>query len=288
MSKHIAIGVDIGGTGIKAAPVDLRTGEFLEERYRIPTPQPSTPDAIARTVAKVITKFNPPTKVPIGVAFPGVVQHGIVKTAANVDDSWIGTDLRAIIRDYAGHDVHVLNDADAAGYGEFKYGAAHGRSGSILMTTLGTGIGTAMIVDGTLVPNLELGHIMIDGHDAEDRAAESARDRYGYDWDQWIEQLQKYYSEMERLLWPDLIIVGGGISKSHHMFLPKLRLRAPIIPAELLNGAGIVGAAAAAAVSTRREKDESKAAEKSAKDAAKKAAKAAAKAAQATPPAAGA
>ncbi|WP_062464052.1 polyphosphate--glucose phosphotransferase [Demequina soli] len=276
MSKNIAIGVDIGGTGIKAAPVNLKTGEFTEDRYRIPTPQPSTPDAIGRTVAKVIAKFNPPRKVPIGVAFPGVVQHGVVKTAANVDDSWIGTDLRAIIRDYAGHDVHVLNDADAAGYGEFKFGAAHGRNGSILMTTLGTGIGTAMIVDGVLVPNLELGHIMIDGHDAEDRAAESARDRYGYDWDQWIEQLQKYYSELERLLWPDLIIVGGGVSKSHHMFLPKLRLRAPIIPADLLNGAGIVGAAAAAAAEVKREENETKEAEKDARKAAKKAAKKAA------------
>ncbi|WP_062311500.1 polyphosphate--glucose phosphotransferase [Demequina rhizosphaerae] len=278
MSKNIAIGVDIGGTGIKAAPVNLKNGKFTDDRYRIPTPQPSTPDAIARTVAKVIAKFNPSKKVPIGVAFPGVVQHGIVKTAANVDDSWIGTDLRAIIRDYAGHDVHVLNDADAAGYGEYKFGAAHGRNGSILMTTLGTGIGTAMIVDGTLVPNLELGHLVIDGHDAEDRAAESARDRYGYDWDQWIEELQKYYSEMERLLWPDLIIVGGGISKSHHMFLPKLRLRAPIVPAELLNGAGIVGAAAAAAVEAKRERDEEKAAEKAGKKAEKKAAKEAAEA----------
>lgn len=281
MSKDIALGVDIGGTGIKAAPVHLKTGAFAEDRYRIPTPQPATPDAIGRTVARVIARFNPSRKVPIGVAFPGVVQHGIVKTAANVDDQWIGTDLRAIIRDYAGHDVHVLNDADAAGYGEYKYGAAHGRGGSVLMTTLGTGIGTALIVDGTLVPNLELGHLIIDGHDAEDRAAESARDRYGYDWDEWIAQLQKYYAELERLLWPDLIIVGGGISKSHHMFLPKLRLRAPIVPAELLNGAGIVGAAAAAAAEARRERDEAKAAEQTAKKAAKRAEKAAKKAAAA-------
>ncbi|MDN4486900.1 ROK family protein [Demequina sp. SYSU T00039] len=276
MSKHIALGVDIGGTGIKAAPVNLKTGKFADDRYRIPTPQPATPDAVAKTVARVIAKFSPGKHTPIGVAFPGVVQHGIVKTAANVDDSWIGTDLRAIIRDYAGHDVHVLNDADAAGYGEYKFGAAHGQNGSILMTTLGTGIGTAMIVDGTLVPNLELGHIMIDGHDAEERAAESARDRYGYDWDQWIAELQKYYSEIERLLWPDLIIVGGGISKSHHMFLPELRLRAPIVPAELLNGAGIVGAAAAAAAADKVEKAEQKAAaKKEAKAEAKRSKKAA-------------
>lgn len=247
MSKHIAVGVDIGGSGIKAAPVDLKKGEFLEERYRIPTPQPSTPDAVARVVAQVIAKFEPDKKTPVGVTFPGVVQRGIVKTAANVDSTWIGTDLRRIIRDYAGHDVYVLNDADAAGYAEFKYGGAHGRDGVILMTTLGTGIGTALIVDGVLVPNTELGHITIDGADAEEYAAESARERHQLSDDEWIAKLQRYYSEMEKLLWPDLIIVGGGVSKEHDFFLPKLRLRAPIMPAELFNSAGIVGAAAYAA-----------------------------------------
>ncbi|WP_084103372.1 polyphosphate--glucose phosphotransferase [Demequina sp. NBRC 110056] len=266
MSKHIAIGVDIGGSGIKAAPVDLKTGEFTEERYRIPTPDPSTPDAVARTVAKCIARFSPGRKTAIGVAFPGVVQRGVVKTAANVDDAWIGTNMRELIRDYAGHDVYVMNDADAAGYGEYKHGAAHGRDGVILMTTLGTGIGTAMIVDGQLVPNLEMGHIEIDGQDAEIAAAESARERLGLDWDGWIKNLQRYYSEIEKLLWPDLIIVGGGVSKSHHMFLPHLTLRAPIIPAELLNGAGIVGAAAWAA-------SEHKKAEKARKDDEKKAAR---------------
>jgi len=253
MSKHIAVGVDIGGSGIKSAPVDLKAGEFLEERYRIPTPQPATPDAVARVVAQVVAKFEPGKKTPVGVTFPGVVQHGIVKTAANVDSTWIGTDLRQIIRDYAGHDVHVLNDADAAGYAEFKYGAAHGRDGVILLTTLGTGIGTALIVDGVLVPNTELGHISIDGVDAEEYAAESARERHQLTDEQWVAKLQRYYSEMEKLLWPDLIIVGGGISKEHELFLPKLRLRAPIMPAELFNAAGIVGAAAFAAAAHRRE-----------------------------------
>ncbi|MFW2514491.1 polyphosphate--glucose phosphotransferase [Demequina sp. SO4-13] len=262
MSKHIAIGVDIGGTGIKAAPVDLRTGEFTEERYRIPTPDPSTPDAVARTVAKCISKFSPGKKVPIGVAFPGVVQNGVVKTAANVDDAWIGTNLRTIIRDYAGHDVFVINDADAAGYGEYIHGAAHERDGVVLMTTLGTGIGTALIVDGQLVPNTEFGHVEIGGQEAEDFAAESARDRLDLDWEAWTKNLQKFYSEMEKLVWPDLIIVGGGVSKSHHMFLPGLTLRAPIIPAELRNGAGIVGAAAWAAnlhkKDDKRRKDDEK------------------------------
>lgn len=273
MSKHIAIGVDIGGTGIKAAPVNLKTGKFTEDRYRIPTPQPATPEAVGKTVARCIARFEPSRKTPIGVAFPGVIQHGVVKTAANVDDSWIGTDLRKVIRDYAGHDVHVLNDADAAGYGEFLYGAAHKQDGSVFLATLGTGVGTAMIVDGTLVPNLELGHLEIDGHDAEDYAAESARDRHDLDWEGWIPHLQRYFSEIERLLWPDLIIVGGGVSKSSHMFLPRLTLRAPIIPAELLNGAGIVGAAAAAHAADKREKERAKEQAKREEKAAKKAAK---------------
>ena len=259
MSKTIAIGVDIGGSGIKAAPVDLKKGEFAEERYRITTPQPSTPDAVARTVAEVIAKFSPGKKTPIGVAFPGVIQNGIVMTAANVDDQWVGTNLRSIIKHYAGHDVHVINDADAAGYGEYKYGGAHGRDGVVLMTTLGTGIGTAMIVDGVLVPNTELGHVQIAGADAEEYAAESARGRHGLTDDEWIANLQRFYSEMEKLLWPDLIIVGGGVSKEHEMFLPRLRLRAPIIPAELFNDAGIVGAAAWAYVAHGREQGHSKA-----------------------------
>jgi polyphosphate glucokinase len=258
MSKHIAVGVDIGGSGIKAAPVDLKKGEFLQERFRIPTPQPATPDAVARVVAQVIAAFEPSQKTPIGVTFPGVVQNGIVKTAANVDDSWIGTDLRKIVRDYAGHDVHVLNDADAAGYAEFLYGVAHKRPGVVLLTTLGTGIGTALIVDGVLVPNTELGHLQIDGVDAEEFAAESARERLGLTDDQWIAHLQRYYSEMEKLLWPDLIVVGGGVSKEHDFFLPKLRLRAPIVPAELFNSAGIVGAAAYAAARVRAESDQKK------------------------------
>lgn len=259
MSKHIALGVDIGGSGIKGAPVNLKTGELTEERYRLPTPDPSTPDAVARTVAEVIARFEPSHKTPVGVAFPGVIQDGIVKTAANVDDKWIGTDLRQIIRDYAGHEVVVLNDADAAGFGEFKYGAAHQQDGVVLLTTLGTGIGSALIVDGTLVRNTEFGHLQINGEDAEEFAAESARERHGLSMDEWILRLQAYYSEMEKLLWPDLIIVGGGISKQWKEFLPKLTLRAPIVPAELFNQAGIVGAAAHAADVHRRKADAAKA-----------------------------
>lgn len=265
MSKHIALGVDIGGSGIKGAPVDLKTGEFTDDRYRIPTPQPSTPDAVGRTVADVIAHFDPSSKMPIGVTFPGVIQDGIVRTAANVDDQWIGTDLRQIIRDHSGHDVVVLNDADAAGYGEFRYGAAHQQDGVVLLTTLGTGVGTALIVDGTLVRNTEFGHVQIDGHAAEEFAAESARERHDLSMDEWIAHLQKYYSEMEKLLWPDLIIVGGGISKHSEDFLPQLNLRAPIIPAELLNQAGIVGAAAHARNVIKRAADAAEAAHKKSK-----------------------
>lgn len=273
MTKHIALGVDIGGTGIKAAPVDTRTGEFTDERYRVPTPKPATPDAVARTVAKCIARFSPSRKTAIGVAFPGVVQDGVVKTASNVDDAWLGTNLRDIIRDYAGHDVFVLNDADAAGYGEFRFGVAQGRDGVVLMTTLGTGIGTALIVDGQLVPNTEMGHIEIDGHVAEHIAADSARARLGLDWPEWTRNLQLYYSEMEKLLWPDLIVVGGGVSKSHHMFLPHLTLRSPIVPADLRNGAGIVGAAAWAAHEHKRVEKLQKAAKKAKEKLAAKSAK---------------
>lgn len=262
MSKHIALGVDIGGSGIKGGPVDLKTGELTKDRYRIPTPHPSTPDAVARTVAQVIDKFKPAGDTPIGVTFPGVVINGVVKTAANVDDQWIGTDLREVISTHSGHDVVVLNDADAAGYGEFRYGAAHRQDGVVLLTTLGTGIGTALIADGVLVRNTEFGHVEIDGEIAEEYAAESARERHHLDMDQWIARLQRYYEEMEKLLWPDLIIVGGGISKRWEEFLPQLDLRAPIIPAELFNQAGIVGAAAHAHQTKKREADAVKASAK--------------------------
>ena len=252
-APRTAFGIDIGGSGIKGAPVNLKTGEFSGERVRIPTPQPATPAAVAATVAQVVDRFSLRKAVPIGVTFPAIVRHGVAQSAANVDKSWIGTNLRSIIRDYAGHDVHVLNDADAAGYAEFLYGGAHKRSGVVLMTTLGTGIGSALIVDGVLVPNTELGHVQIDGVDAEEYAAESARERHNLSDEQWIAHLQSYYSEMEKLLWPDLIIVGGGVSKEYETFLPQLRLRAPIIPAELFNSAGIVGAAAYAAARVKSE-----------------------------------
>lgn len=251
MSNHentrVALGIDIGGSGIKGAPVDLTTGAFVGDRVRIPTPQPSTPAAVARTVAQVVQSFDLPAGTPVGVTFPAVVQHGVARSAANVDVSWIGTNIELLLSDALGHPVVAVNDADAAGYGEVLYGAARGTRGVTLMTTLGTGIGTALIVAGVLVPNFELGHLMIDGVDAETRASDAVRDRENLSWEQWAERLQRYYGVLEDLLWPDLIVVGGGVSKNHEKFLPLLHLRAPIVPAQLRNAAGIVGAAALAA-----------------------------------------
>ncbi|MBC7549667.1 MAG: ROK family protein [Cellulomonas sp.] len=243
----LAFGIDIGGSGIKGAPVDLASGEFAGERVRIATPEVSTPAAVAAVVVKVVESFHLPASVPVGVTFPAVVQHGIARSAANVDSSWIGTNIEAVLGKALGRRVVAFNDADAAGYAESVYGAARGTRGVTLVTTLGTGIGTAMVVDGVLVPNLELGHLEIDGLDAESQASDGARDRDKLSWEEWAKRLQRYYGVLEDLLWPDLIVVGGGVSKNHAKFLPLLHLRAPIVPAQLRNAAGIVGAAALAA-----------------------------------------
>ncbi|MCV2393805.1 ROK family protein [Actinotalea sp. M2MS4P-6] len=242
-----AFGIDIGGSGIKGAPVNLKAGEFAADRVRVPTPQPSTPEQVATAVAEVVDSFDLPKDIPVGVTFPAVIQHGVARSAANVDDSWIGTNVEKVVAKTTGRSVHAVNDADAAGYAETLYGAARGEAGTVLIATLGTGIGTCMVVDGTLVPNLELGHLELDGFDAESRAAESARERDELSWEGWAERLQRYFRHLEDLLWPDLIVVGGGVSKKHAKFLPLLDLRTPIVPAELRNDAGIIGAAALAA-----------------------------------------
>lgn len=249
-TPQLAFGIDIGGSGIKGAPVDLAVGEFAADRVRIPTPQPSTPEAVARTVGELFDAFSLPAGMPVGVTFPAVIQHGVARSAANVDESWIGTDVTAVIREATGRHVIAVNDADAAGYAETLYGAARDARGVVLVVTLGTGIGSCLVVDGTLVPNTELGHLEIDGHDAESRAADSARERDDLDWEQWAERLQRYFRVVEDLFWPDLIVVGGGVSKKHANFLPLLDLRTPIVPATLRNAAGIVGAAALAARGT--------------------------------------
>lgn len=255
-SRRYAIGVDIGGSGIKGAPVDLSAGEFSAERLRIPTPQPSTPEAVAPVVAQVVENAVRSVRrggsdVPVGVTFPAVIQHGVARTAANVDHAWIGTDVAAVLSEVTGHPVHVVNDADAAGVAEARYGAARDTDGVVLVTTLGTGIGSALLVDGILVPNTELGHIELDGHDAEKKAADSARERDDLSWEHWAKRLRKYYTALEDLFWPDLIVIGGGVSKKHEKFLPLLDLRTPTVPAELLNSAGIVGAAVLAAEQSR-------------------------------------
>ncbi len=242
-----AFGVDIGGSGIKGGPVDLATGRLAKGRERIATPQPATPAAVAATVAELLGRFEVPEGTPVGVTFPAVVHHGVARSAANVDSSWIGTSIEDVVGSALGRPVHAVNDADAAGYAEVRYGAAAGTRGVVLVVTLGTGIGTALIADGRLVPSFELGHLEIDGVDAETRASSAAREREGLSWQEWAERLQRYFGVLEDLLSPDLFVVGGGVSKQADQFLPLLDLRAPIVPARLRNAAGIVGAAALAA-----------------------------------------
>lgn len=241
-----AFGVDIGGSGIKGAPVDLSTGALSADRLRVPTPQPSTPEAVADTVTALVDSFDIARGVPVGVTFPAVIQQGVALTAANVDDAWIGTDVDTLLTERTGHEVSVVNDADAAGIAEMEFGAGRKRKGVVLVITLGTGVGSAMFVDGRLVPNAELGHIPYQGESIERYMAESAREREGLDWQTWAGRLQEYFALVEFLFNPTLIIVGGGVSKHHRKFLPLLDLRTPIVPAQLRNEAGIVGAAALA------------------------------------------
>lgn len=253
MSKNpkIALGIDIGGSGIKGAPVDLDTGEFAADRLRIPTPEKSTPEAVCEIIAELVSEFDLAEDTPIGIAFPAPMDHGVVRSIANLDASWTGVNIEELVGTRLGRRVYAVNDADAAGFGEASYGAAKGQDGTVLLATLGTGIGSALIVEGHLVPNTELGHLEIDGFDAETRAADSARSREDLDWALWAARLQRYFSHVEMLLSPDLIVVGGGVSKHHKEFLPLLKLRAQIIPAELRNAAGIIGAGAYAAQRAR-------------------------------------
>ncbi|MFP5071331.1 polyphosphate--glucose phosphotransferase [Pseudonocardia nantongensis] len=234
-------GIDIGGSGIKGAPVDLRKGRLSDDRVRIPTPQPATPEAVAGVVKEVLDSFG--WDGPFGCTFPAVVQHGVTRTAANVDPSWIDCDAATVLREVTGRDAVLVNDADAAGAAENEFGAAADESGVVLMATLGTGIGTALIAHGLLVPNTEFGHVELDGYDAETRAADSARERDDLDWEQWGERLTRYFSHVENLLWPDLIVVGGGVSKKFEKWSPYVHTRTTMIPAALLNEAGIIGAA---------------------------------------------
>jgi polyphosphate glucokinase len=240
------LGIDIGGSGIKGAPVDVATGKLLAERKKIATPQPSTPEAVTEVVRGLAAQFG--WSGTTGTTFPGVVISGTVRTAANVDKAWIGADAAGLFGKALGTTVTVLNDADAAGVAEMTFGAGVGVRGTVLMLTFGTGIGSALFTDGVLVANTEFGHIEIDGKDAEKRASEHAKVLHNLSWSKWAGRVDEYMRHMEQLLSPGLIIVGGGISKESEKWVPLLTgVRAKIVAATLQNDAGIVGAAMAAA-----------------------------------------
>jgi polyphosphate glucokinase len=242
-------GLDIGGSGIKGAPVDLKTGALLQERIRIPTPQAPTPEALVETSLEVIGRFG--WDGPVGVGFPGVIKGGVVRTAANVAKELIGFDLQGRLQREVGGSVRVVNDADAAGLAEMRWGAGRGIEGTVMMLTLGTGIGTALFTQGKLMANTEFGHLLIRNREAELRTSDRIRKQEELSWKQWAKRLNEYLATMEALFWPDLIIVGGGVSKKAHEFVPKLKTRAEIVPAQMLNIAGIAGAALAPEVLPR-------------------------------------
>lgn len=241
-----AFGVDIGGTGIKGALVDTATGKLVTERERIPTPKPATPKAVAEVLAQLV--HNARWQGEVGATFPAVIKRGVAQSAANVDPSWIGTNADAVFTEAVGEgsEVVVLNDADAAGIAEARFGAAKGQHGVVIMLTFGTGIGSALLMNGVLVPNTELGHLELDGHDAESRAAASVRDEHGMSYKKWAQRVNRYMEHVERLFSPDLFVVGGGVSKAADKWVPLLELKTPVVAAQLLNEAGIVGAAIAA------------------------------------------
>ena len=245
MSKK-AVGIDIGGTGIKGALVSTKAGELRSERIKLGTPEGGEPEAIAEVVREIAAAVDDKPGRALGICFPAVVKHGITQSAANVSDRWIGLDADELFSNTLNRHVHVINDADAAGVAEVKFGAGRKRSGLTVMTTLGTGIGSALFYNGVLIPNAELGHLEIDGVDYETRASFAAMERDSLSFEEWAERLQIYYSTLEKLFTPDLFIVGGGVSKSHEQFLPLLKLKTEIVPAALQNSAGIIGAAALA------------------------------------------
>lgn len=235
------LGIDIGGSGIKGAIVDIEKGEFVTDRLRIPTPQPAKPEPIAEVVGQISRHFEWTS--PIGCTFPAVVKHGVTLTAANVDDDWIGTDAKSLIEKHTGNPVVVLNDGDAAGIAEMKFGAGKDRNGLVIILTLGTGIGSAFFINGVLIPNTEFGHLKVRGKDAEDRASDRIRQEKDYSWKKWGAKLSEYFQYVEFLFTPDLFIIGGGVSKKFDKYAPHIVCDTEIVPAQLLNNAGIVGAA---------------------------------------------
>jgi polyphosphate glucokinase len=238
-------GIDVGGSGIKGGIVDIDSGLLIGDRIKLLTPQPATPSAVVKTIAEVVNGFG--WTGPLGVTYPGVVTHGVVRTAANVDKSWIGTNARDIISaELGGQDVTILNDADAAGLAEERYGAGRDQSGLVVLLTFGTGIGSAVIHNGTLIPNTELGHLEVGGKEAEQRAASSIKERNNWSYEKWAKQVTRVLVAIENTIWPDLFIAGGGISRKADKWLPLLENRTPVVAAALQNTAGIVGAAMAA------------------------------------------
>lgn len=243
----LATGIDIGGTGLKAAVVDLAEGRLATPRRKAKTPQPATPEAVAKAVRALTRKDGMRDQEAVGAAFPAVIKHGVATTASNIDAAWTGENVANILSDAVGARVSALNDADAAAIAEVRFGVGRGVPGVIAMVTLGTGIGTALLSEGTLLPNTELGHLKLRGKDADQRAANSARERDGLSWEKWAKAVEEYLKALDRLIWPDLIIIGGGVSSEPEKFLPYIHVRPAVVAASLGNNAGIIGAALYAA-----------------------------------------
>ncbi|MEO7374189.1 MAG: polyphosphate--glucose phosphotransferase [Terrimesophilobacter sp.] len=242
-----AVGIDIGGTGIKGAIVDVASGTLVSDRVKLATPEGGEPEAIVDTVLELFAQLGTiEPEAPVGVCFPAIVLGGKTMSAANVSKRWIGLEAEKLFENGLGRNIHFVNDADAAGVAEHRFGAAKGVDGLVLLTTLGTGIGSAMIYNGVLIPNSELGHLQVGGKDAERTASVSAKERHSMSWQKWAGNLQTFYSHLEFIFSPDLFIVGGGVSKNAEEYLPLLDLHTPIVPATLRNNAGILGAAALA------------------------------------------
>jgi len=249
MAATLGFGVDIGGSGIKGGVVDLDAGKLVGDRVRIPTPDPSKPDAVADVVKQIVDEFS--WTGPLGITLPAVIKRGVAHTAANIDKAWLGTDAGALFAERLKldqQDVVVLNDADAAGIAEISYGWPDDQKGVVVLLTFGTGIGSALFLDGELIPNTEFGHLEVDGHDAETRAAASVKEDLDLSWEEWAVRVTRYIRSLEDLIWPDLIIAGGGVSKKADKWLPLLDVRTRVVAAELRNDAGIVGAARAVKV----------------------------------------
>ena len=246
-SPRRGFGIDVGGSGVKGGIVDLDSGQLIGERFKLATPQPATPDAVAKTIAEVVAHFG--WDGPLGVTYPGVVADGVVWTGANVDKGWIGLNAKEVIgAALDGQQVTVLNDADAAGLAEEKFGAGRDNTGVIVLLTFGTGIGSAVIHNGVLLPNTEFGHLEVGGKEAEHRAASSVKERKDWSYERWTEEVTKVLVAIENAIWPDLFIAGGGISRKADKWVPLLKNRTPVVAAALQNTAGIVGAAMAADV----------------------------------------